>query len=84
MADLPAVSHGISAMIYNIVKQRVSETYLNQKEWMRMLILSTARVGRFSSDRSIREHCRDIWNVSASAMDKVCSQNESKYKRYRR
>jgi len=45
-------------------QQRVSENYQDQKEWIRMSILNTARVGRFSSDRSIREYCRVIWNVS--------------------
>jgi glycogen phosphorylase len=45
-------------------QQRVSEAYREQKNWTRMSILNTARVGRFSSDRSIREYCRDIWNVS--------------------
>ena len=45
-------------------QQRVSEAYREQKNWTRMSILNSARVGRFSSDRSVREYCRDIWNVS--------------------
>jgi starch phosphorylase len=44
-------------------QQQVSNAYRNQKNWTRMSILNSARVGRFSSDRSIREYCRDIWNV---------------------
>jgi starch phosphorylase len=45
-------------------QQRVSEAYRDRKNWTRMSILNSARVGRFSSDRSIREYCRAIWNVS--------------------
>jgi starch phosphorylase len=45
-------------------QQRASEAYRDQKNWTRMSILNGARVGRFSSDRSVREYCRDIWNVS--------------------
>ncbi len=44
-------------------QQRVSEAYQDQKEWTKMSILNTARVGRFSSDRSIREYCSKIWNA---------------------
>jgi len=29
-----------------------------------MSILNTARMGRFSSDRSIAEYCRDVWRVT--------------------
>jgi glycogen phosphorylase len=44
-------------------QQRVSDASSDQNNWTRMSILNTARVGRFSSDRSIREYCRDIWKI---------------------
>ena len=44
-------------------QQRVSEAYVDERHWTQLSIRNAARVGRFSSDRSIREYCRDIWNV---------------------
>jgi len=44
-------------------QQRASEAYRDQPDWTRMSILYCARIGRFSSDRSIREYCRHIWHI---------------------
>jgi starch phosphorylase len=50
-------------------QQRVSEAYSDRNNWTRMSILNSARVGRFSSDRSIREYCREIWKVQPIAAE---------------
>ena len=44
-------------------QDRVSETYRNQETWSKMAILNAARMGEFSSDRSIREYSQSIWRV---------------------
>ncbi|MEN9207924.1 MAG: glycogen/starch/alpha-glucan phosphorylase [Gloeomargarita sp. GMQP_bins_120] len=45
-------------------QDRVSQAYQDPDRWTRMSILNTARTGYFSSDRTIQEYCRDIWQVS--------------------
>jgi starch phosphorylase len=44
-------------------QDRVGAAYLNQDQWTRMSILNTARTGKFSSDRAVREYCNEIWNA---------------------
>jgi starch phosphorylase len=41
----------------------VERAYLDEERWTRMSILNTARMGFFSSDRSIADYCRDVWRV---------------------
>jgi starch phosphorylase len=45
----------------------VGKVYLDEERWNRMSILNVARMGKFSSDRSIREYCQDIWHVTPVA-----------------
>jgi len=44
-------------------QERVAAAFRDQESWARMSILNTARMGKFSSDRSIREYCTKIWKV---------------------
>jgi glycogen phosphorylase len=44
-------------------QDRVSLAYRDQDRWTRMSILNAARMGKFSSDRSIQDYCEEIWKV---------------------
>ena len=44
-------------------QDQISAVYGDHDRWTRMSILNTARMGRFSSDRAIREYADDIWRV---------------------
>jgi len=48
---------------YVDAQEKVSMLYINKEEWTKMSILNVARVGKFSSDRSIREYAEKIWKV---------------------
>jgi starch phosphorylase len=44
-------------------QDRAGMAYKDQKKWAKMSILNVARMGKFSSDRAIREYCDKIWRA---------------------
>ncbi len=50
-------------------QERVSKAYRDQSGWARMSIRNVARMGKFSSDRSVREYCEKIWRVRPMELD---------------
>ena len=44
-------------------QRRVEQAYLDPARWDRSCVINIAKMGRFSSDRTIREYAREIWNV---------------------
>ncbi len=52
---------------YIACQERVDALYRNTEEWTKRAILNVANMGRFSSDRTIKEYAETIWNVKAMA-----------------
>jgi starch phosphorylase len=48
---------------YSDCQKRVDAAYRDKANWARMAILNTARMGKFSSDRTIAEYAEEIWNL---------------------
>ena len=54
-------------------QDRVAEAYRDQAAWARMSILNAARMGYFSSDRSVEEYSNKIWNIQGVSEPQVLS-----------
>jgi starch phosphorylase len=52
-------------------QERVAQAYLDQDQWTRKSILNTAKMGKFSSDRTIQEYAQSIWRVSPVPVNMV-------------
>jgi len=50
---------------YLAAQQEVDTAFRDKARWARMAILNTARMGKFSSDRTISEYAREIWKLDA-------------------
>ena len=57
---------------YLRAQDAVSRAWTDRMHWNRMSLLNVARTGFFSSDRSIRDYCRDIWTVDPMPVEITC------------
>ena len=57
---------------YLRAQEAVSLAWTDRMHWNRMSLLNTARTGFFSSDRSIGEYCKNIWNVDPLNVEITC------------
>lgn len=54
---------------YIRVQEEVSRVYAEPDTWSKMAILNTSRVGYFSSDRTIQQYSKKIWNLEPSLVE---------------
>jgi len=50
---------------YIEAQQRAVRTYADPPTWAKKAVLNVARMGKFSSDRTIREYAKEIWGIQA-------------------
>jgi starch phosphorylase len=55
---------------YVKAQEKVDRLYMNPLEWSKKCLLNIAASGKFSSDRTISDYARDIWNVEPT-LDKL-------------
>lgn len=48
---------------YVTTQERIDAAWRDPEAWTRKSILNSARMGRFSSDRTVWEYAMDIWKV---------------------
>ena len=57
LADMPS---------YFEVQEQVGREFNDTPTWASKAILNVARIGKFSSDRTVREYARDIWHIKST------------------
>jgi starch phosphorylase len=53
---------------YVDMQAKVAKEYQNKKAWAEKAILNVARMGKFSSDRTIKQYAEEIWHAKACSI----------------
>ena len=53
---------------YIDAQSAVDAAYVDRPSWLRKSILNIARMGKFSSDRTIREYAHDVWRIKPAVI----------------
>jgi starch phosphorylase len=53
------------------MQDEVSRVYQNADEWTKRSIYNVARIGKFSSDRSVNEYAEKIWKVKPTPIKDI-------------
>ncbi len=56
---------------YLDAQEAAAATFKDKTKWDRMAIINVARMGKFSSDRTVSEYARDIWGIAPA----ICAAN---------
>jgi starch phosphorylase len=62
---------------YLACQERVEALYRDEREWTRRAVLNVARMGRFSSDRTVREYAKTVWQVAPDGRQTAPKQGPS-------
>ena len=69
--------HHADFVSYVAAQDQVDEAYRDTNRWARMCVMNIANSGMFSSDRTIQQYAKDIWNVSPCPVDMSSEQHTS-------
>jgi glycogen phosphorylase len=64
VVDTDPFMHLADLRAYAEAQERVGALYRNPHAWARHALLTIARMGRFSSDRAVREYAEEIWSIA--------------------
>jgi starch phosphorylase len=63
LTDNEQYFHLADLVPYREAQQQAAHLWTDRHAWARKALLTVARMGRFSSDRTVREYAEDIWGV---------------------